>query len=52
MSADHGDVVVDAEAVRTSADLARVLRTLRRREARLRHGPELTYREMSDRTGW
>jgi tetratricopeptide (TPR) repeat protein len=52
MAADHGDVVVDAEAVRTAADLALVLRALRRREARLRNGPELTYREIADRTGW
>jgi DNA-binding SARP family transcriptional activator len=38
--------------VRSVADLARVLRGLRRREARQRGGPELTYRELAARTGW
>jgi tetratricopeptide (TPR) repeat protein len=52
MTVDHGDVVASAEAARTIADLAQVLRTLRRREARLRNGPELTYQEISGRTGW
>jgi hypothetical protein len=33
-------------------DLARLLRQLRRREARLRGGPELTYRELAAMTGW
>jgi DNA-binding SARP family transcriptional activator len=42
---DFGDV-------RSIADLARVLRGLRRREARQRGGPELTYRELAARTGW
>ena len=51
MTSNH-DTEPDAAAVKTTADLARVLRALRRREARLRHGPELTYREMSERTGW
>jgi DNA-binding SARP family transcriptional activator len=33
-------------------DLPRLLRQLRRREARRRGGPELTYRELAARTGW
>ncbi|MBO3752663.1 tetratricopeptide repeat protein [Streptosporangiaceae bacterium NEAU-GS5] len=41
-----------AAAVTTSADLARLLRRLRRREARARGGPELTYRELAALTGW
>ena len=52
MTAGYDDIVAGAEAVWTAADLARVLRVLRRREARDREGPELTYREISDRTGW
>jgi DNA-binding SARP family transcriptional activator/tetratricopeptide (TPR) repeat protein len=35
-----------------SLELARLLRELRRREARRRGGQELTYRELSARTGW
>ena len=34
------------------ADLARLLRELRRREARHRGAPELTYRRIAARTGW
>ncbi|WP_162907731.1 helix-turn-helix domain-containing protein [Allorhizocola rhizosphaerae] len=34
------------------ADLAKVLRQLRRREARQRRGSQLTYREISAKTGW
>ncbi len=34
------------------AGLAKVLRQLRRREARQRRGPQLTYREISAKTGW
>ncbi|MGH3761087.1 helix-turn-helix domain-containing protein [Actinophytocola sp.] len=37
---------------RTTLDLAKVLRTLRRREARQRSGSELTYRELAAKTGW
>jgi DNA-binding SARP family transcriptional activator/tetratricopeptide (TPR) repeat protein len=44
-SGDLGDL-------RSVADLAGVLRGLRRREARQRGGPELTYRELAARTGW
>jgi len=38
--------------VETADDLARLLRGLRRREARQRGGPELTYRELAAKTGW
>jgi tetratricopeptide (TPR) repeat protein len=38
--------------VDTLRDLARVLRELRRRQARRRGGAELTYREMAAATGW
>jgi tetratricopeptide (TPR) repeat protein/transcriptional regulator with XRE-family HTH domain len=47
-----GDVAALARAVRSEADLALVLRVLRRREARVRRGAALTYREVADRTGW
>lgn len=42
----------DVTAVRTVADLALLLRMLRRREARRRGGAELTYRELAARAGW
>lgn len=38
--------------MRSLSDLALVLRELRRRHARLRGTPELTYRELAARTGW
>jgi predicted ATPase/transcriptional regulator with XRE-family HTH domain len=38
--------------VRSVGDLAAVLRHLRRREARARGGPQLTYRELAEMTGW
>lgn len=38
--------------MRTVDDLARVLRQLRRRQARQRARPALTYRELADRAGW
>jgi tetratricopeptide (TPR) repeat protein len=38
--------------VRTIADLAKVLRELRRREARTRGDTQLTYRELAAKTGW
>jgi tetratricopeptide (TPR) repeat protein/transcriptional regulator with XRE-family HTH domain len=38
--------------VMTIADLAAVLRQLRRRDARLRSDSQLTYRELAARTGW
>src|SRR5688572_10989381 len=40
------------DSVASVADLAVVLRELRRRHARLRGTPELTYRELAARTGW
>jgi NB-ARC domain. len=42
----------DAANVRTVPELARLLRLLRRREARNRDGAALTYRELAARTGW
>lgn len=45
-------IVHDAAAVRTLPDLARLLRQLRRREARRREGTALTYRELAAKTGW
>ena len=38
--------------IATVADLAEVLRRLRRRDARLRGDSQLTYRELAARTGW
>ena len=38
--------------ITTLPELARLLRQLRRREARLRNGAELTYRELAAKTGW
>ena len=38
--------------VRTVADLAHLLRQLRRREARTRGDSQLTYRELAAKTGW
>ncbi|GHJ47839.1 hypothetical protein Cs7R123_51810 [Catellatospora sp. TT07R-123] len=40
------------DQVQTLADLARLLRELRRRHARLRGGPPLSYRELAAATGW
>lgn len=42
----------DLTCVRCVRDLAAVLRSLRRREARARSGPQLTYRELAEKTGW
>jgi predicted ATPase/transcriptional regulator with XRE-family HTH domain len=39
-------------SVRSVGDLAAVLRHLRRREARVRGGPQLTYRALAEQTGW
>lgn len=39
-------------SVRSVGDLAAVLRQLRRREARARGGPQRTYRELAEMTGW
>src|SRR5688572_20000866 len=40
------------DSVGSVADLALILRELRRRHARLRGTAELTYRELAARTGW
>ncbi|GIH02553.1 hypothetical protein Rhe02_06200 [Rhizocola hellebori] len=45
-------MVEAATAVDTLADLAKLLRQLRRRHARLGDGRELTYREIAAKTGW
>lgn len=45
-------IVRDASAVRTLPELARLLRQLRRREARRRESSALTYRELAAKTGW
>ncbi len=46
-------LVLDGAAeARTVADLARLLRQLRRREARREGATELTYRELAAKTGW
>jgi tetratricopeptide (TPR) repeat protein len=42
----------DASAVESLPDLALLLRQLRRRDARRRGGPELTYRELAAKAGW
>src|SRR5688572_25826343 len=41
-----------AARAQTVADLAALLRVLRRREAELRQGPELSYRQLASHTGW
>ena len=41
-----------AQAASTLAELARLLRQLRRRDARQRGGPELTVRELAAKIGW
>lgn len=46
------DLFRDVSETRTILDLAKVLRNLRRREARQRGGSELTYRELAAKTGW
>src|SRR5262245_11243590 len=48
----EGGIVTDAFVVDTVPELARLLRQLRRREARRRGDSELTYRELAARTGW
>jgi len=45
-------LTAEAERVETLADLARLLRQLRRREARGRGDTEFTYRELAAKTGW
>ncbi len=45
------DLRAEAEAVRGPADLARLLRDLRQREARRRQRPPLSYRQIAEETG-
>ncbi len=49
---DISDIAAQAAAVRTAADLGRLLRELRRRHARRLRIPVLTYRKIADQTGW
>jgi hypothetical protein len=50
---DETDALVgDAARVESVQGLARLLRALRRRHARQRRDSELSYRELSERTGW
>jgi tetratricopeptide (TPR) repeat protein/transcriptional regulator with XRE-family HTH domain len=51
-SAQIWDVVRAAAAAHTVADVAGLLRELRRRHARQRRDSPLTYRELAARTGW
>ena len=44
--------MVDDQDVASAANLARLLRQLKRRDARRRGGAELTYRALAARTGW
>lgn len=43
---------LDVSAIHSGADIARLLRDLRRREARQRGDSPLTYRELAAKTGW
>ncbi|HEY7225574.1 MAG TPA: helix-turn-helix domain-containing protein [Micromonosporaceae bacterium] len=45
-------VTAPAAAVRTALDLAGILQLLRQREARVREGRALTYRDLAAKTGW
>ncbi len=47
-----GGLVAQAASVESVPDLGRLLRELRRREARRRDGSELTYRDLAAKTGW
>src|SRR5256885_15320453 len=47
-----GGLSAQAASVETVPDLGRLLRRLRRREARRRDGSELTYRDLAAKTGW
>src|SRR4051794_29107430 len=54
MQLDDGppEGALDSSAIPYGADIARLLRDLRRREARQRGGSPLTCRELAARTGW
>jgi tetratricopeptide (TPR) repeat protein len=51
-SAQAKDITSDAAAASTVADVARLLRELRRRYARQQRDSPLTYRELAAKTGW
>jgi tetratricopeptide (TPR) repeat protein len=48
----QGDIVTRATAVRTLVELAELLRDLRRRQARERGAPPLTYEQIATMTTW
>src|SRR4051794_41955071 len=54
MQLDDGppEGALDSSAIPYGADIARLLRDLRRREARQRGDSPLTYRELAAKTGW
>ncbi|MDG6104854.1 tetratricopeptide repeat protein [Dactylosporangium aurantiacum] len=52
MDSDSAAVLTLASKVSSVDDLAELLRHLRRRQARRRGDPPLTYRELAGRTGW
>ncbi|MEV0564869.1 helix-turn-helix transcriptional regulator [Dactylosporangium sp. NPDC050588] len=52
MDSDSAVVVATAATVSSADDLAELLWHLRRRQARRRGDPPLTYRELAARTGW
>ncbi|MEU0559843.1 tetratricopeptide repeat protein [Dactylosporangium sp. NPDC006015] len=52
MDSDSAAVVATASRVESVDELAELLRHLRRRQARRRGEPPLTYRELAGRTGW
>ncbi|MEV4509785.1 tetratricopeptide repeat protein [Dactylosporangium sp. NPDC049525] len=52
MDSDSAALLKNAASVSSVDDLAELLRHLRRRQARRRGDPPLTYRELAGRTGW
>ncbi|GAA1501107.1 hypothetical protein GCM10009827_009160 [Dactylosporangium maewongense] len=52
MGDDLTDAGLRANDVTSTQQLAQILRQLRRRDARRRGEPELTYRQLAARTGW
>ncbi|WP_327006225.1 tetratricopeptide repeat protein [Dactylosporangium sp. NBC_01737] len=52
MDSDSAAILKIAATVSSLDDLAELLRHLRRRQARRRGDPPLTYRELAGRTGW
>ena len=51
-AAQTSDLVAAAAVAQTVADIAVLLRELRRRHARQSHDSQLTYRELAAKTGW